>query len=457
MYAYRLRRNFIRNRTKIMASFVLTTGMTYILLFPNINLQFDMTSYTCQSLDLNQFIQMSVNKPGFQNYTEEMANDLEFLPDLKNPCWFEEFDESDLEHSLNTPYQYPYNPTFTGHQFLFLDDIKKIVTIYSDHLRQNKTTRLRCLPYFYIIGQPKCATSDLYYRLNKHPMIKKGLVKESQWWAWTRQGVILDNGTSLPLELSDLADLFSHPAMEIESMIKNQCENKTNDQYNQCNQYILGDGSIYTWDAAFVNVNTGKRRGTKLPTALTTPEYIKWLIPSVKLIVMARHPAERLYSAYKYFNKNKQVSNQLDFHVKVVQLLARFNSCKHQKSALACAYDKDFRTSQDLLISDSLYGLYVKEWLRVIGPENLLIIRTEDYKSHRRETLRETFRFLGLCDLTPQDEDAILNMDEVNKGQVDIGPMLPVTRQILNDFFRPYNEMMVEALNDERFYWDDYD
>lgn len=50
-------------------------------------------------------------------------------------------------------------------------------------------SRFRCLPYFYIIGQPKCGTTDLFDRLRFHPDVRLALLKEPHWWSRKRFGV----------------------------------------------------------------------------------------------------------------------------------------------------------------------------------------------------------------------------------------------------------------------------
>jgi hypothetical protein len=50
---------------------------------------------------------------------------------------------------------------------------------------QNKTNNLLCLPGFYIIGFPKCATTDLWTRLMKHHQLK-GWAKALHWWSRLR-------------------------------------------------------------------------------------------------------------------------------------------------------------------------------------------------------------------------------------------------------------------------------
>ena len=44
---------------------------------------------------------------------------------------------------------------------------------------------LRCLPYFFLIGFPKCATTDLYDRIAKHPHVVRSK-KEIHWFTRLR-------------------------------------------------------------------------------------------------------------------------------------------------------------------------------------------------------------------------------------------------------------------------------
>ncbi|XP_053381985.1 uncharacterized protein LOC123541018 [Mercenaria mercenaria] len=66
-----------------------------------------------------------------------------FHEQYRNPCWFED-EESDTSNGL------------------------------------------KCLPYFYLIGAPKCGTTDLQRRLVQHPDISDRIVKEPQWFSRNR-------------------------------------------------------------------------------------------------------------------------------------------------------------------------------------------------------------------------------------------------------------------------------
>jgi len=54
----------------------------------------------------------------------------------------------------------------------------------------DESKHVECLPYAYILGQPKCGTSNLYEHLKKHPEIIMPRRKEVRWF--TRGEFTLD-------------------------------------------------------------------------------------------------------------------------------------------------------------------------------------------------------------------------------------------------------------------------
>lgn len=106
-----------------------------------------------------------------------------FLPGIKNPCWYEE-----LTGNITTD---PYKTNLYGrYSQRFRTVFQHLRSAFHHHLlrRNRKLYRMRCLPYFYIIGQPKCGTTDLYDRLRLHPDIKFTTFKEPHWWTRKRFG-----------------------------------------------------------------------------------------------------------------------------------------------------------------------------------------------------------------------------------------------------------------------------
>lgn len=106
-----------------------------------------------------------------------------FLPNSKSPCWYEEFTGRNTTDPYVTNSYALYSKRFRA----TFDALRKAFWGHLSHAA-GKHFRLRCLPYFYIIGQPKCGTTDLYDRLRLHPEVKFSAIKEPHWWTRKRFG-----------------------------------------------------------------------------------------------------------------------------------------------------------------------------------------------------------------------------------------------------------------------------
>ena len=49
----------------------------------------------------------------------------------------------------------------------------------------DENNMVRCVPYFFLVGFSKCATSDLYHRITAHPQVVL-TKKETQWFSRKR-------------------------------------------------------------------------------------------------------------------------------------------------------------------------------------------------------------------------------------------------------------------------------
>ena len=66
--------------------------------------------------------------------------------------------------------------------------------------------------------------------------------------------------------------------------------------------------------------------------------------------------------------------------------------------------------------------------------------------------------FVG--NLTKQEIRKIIKQPKANKRKFKdrkVGKMLNETREILNDFYRPFNEEIAQILNDDQFLWGEDD
>lgn len=109
---------------------------------------------------------------------------IKFLPEFKNPCWRENFTTHIYDMYANNgfaKYSHTYEKAFS-----------KFIRRWAKQTPR-RSHRLRCLPYFFLAGQPKCGSTDLYNKIISHPDIVIPPVKESHWWGKNRYGKCWQN------------------------------------------------------------------------------------------------------------------------------------------------------------------------------------------------------------------------------------------------------------------------
>jgi hypothetical protein len=108
------------------------------------------------------------------------------------------------------------------------------------------------------------------------------------------------------------------------------------------------------------------------PFSWVVPERIHALVPEAKLIYIVRDPIDRIISHY-------------------VHQYAVGREHRMLSEALANLEDNPY-------ISRSMYAMQLEPYLETFPQSQLLVIAQEDLCSHRKETLREVFRFLEVDD-----------------------------------------------------------
>uniref|UniRef100_A0A8C6UNS6 Sulfotransferase n=1 Tax=Neogobius melanostomus TaxID=47308 RepID=A0A8C6UNS6_9GOBI len=368
-----------------------------------------------------------------------------FLPGLKNPCWYEEYvGESNAD---------PYQTNFYGrYSRRFRTVFQQLRASFQDHLvrRDGLTFRLRCLPFFYIIGQPKCGTTDLYDRLRLHPEVKFTTFKEPHWWTRKRFGYIrLSERFPDRFPVEDYLDLFDQAAHQIQG-------NTSTDPGRAPSQpnIIIGEASASTmWDNnAWVYFYENSTQGE--PPFLIQ-DFVHALQPDARFIVMLRDPVERLYSDYLYFGISNKSAE--DFHDKVSESLQLFHGCLTESSIHSCVYNITVNQAMPVRLHVGLYSVFLMDWLSVFSQEQVLVLRLEDHASNTKYTMSQVFQFLRLGPLSKQLESEITRNPASNtRRQADknLGPMLPMTKDLLRHFYRPFNQKLAKVLRNDSFLWE---
>ncbi|XP_077437808.1 carbohydrate sulfotransferase 15-like isoform X2 [Vanacampus margaritifer] len=369
-----------------------------------------------------------------------------FLPGVKSPCWYEDFP---MEKSRD-----PYvGNLFAVRSKNFKIICDRLASAFRQRPHQRDDggfSRMRCLPYFYIIGQPKCGTTDLFHRLLLHPDVKFNIMKEPHWWTRKRFGYIrFKDGFQESFPVEDYLDLFDLAAYNIQ---ESSAENSPGDRHH-LTQLITGEASASTmWDNQAWSYLHGDREESEPP--FLAQDFIHKVQPDAKIIIMLRDPAERLYSDYLYFKTANKSAE--DFHQKVVESVQLFQSCLSEKSLRSCVYSTSLSNSMPVRLNLGIYIVFLLDWLTVFHREQILVLRLEDYAANLQGTVEKVFDFLNVGPLSKQAEAALTKRPLSNTRRAadrSLGPMLPSTRNFLWEFHQAFNRKLASVLHNQAFLW----
>ncbi|XP_071531292.1 carbohydrate sulfotransferase 15-like [Panulirus ornatus] len=414
---------------------------------------------------------------------------VEFLPNFKNPCWYE-VTEAHNDLGKNKSFYASLSKSPSLSKYRYKRETKKI---------------LRCLPYFFLTGQPKCATTDIFQRINIHPDVVEPIIKGPHWWTRRRFGPPY---APQPVTLSEYLGVFNA------SRIEEERTDLRDASQGWFHEKITGDGSTSTlWDSSLTmsylhKIMAGsmhkpitkyllsRRHGSnslsntqtyslKIKEAedgvyvndeenlqefkyhqyhnedgivlpFTVADVIHSVLPKSRIIAVIREPLSRLYSSYLFFTKKTSLSPE-DFDENVKTSIQKWKNCIREYSDRTCAYNKTLQNSMGVRLYNGLYSIFIRDWLKVFQRKHVLILRMEDYHQNITETMDTIFSHLDLRKLT-QEEGRKVNMAPVrnkNRKKPEIGKMPESTADILQAFYKPYNRDLANLLQDSRFTWED--
>ncbi|KAG2451726.1 hypothetical protein HYH02_003506 [Chlamydomonas schloesseri] len=296
--------------------------------------------------------------------------------------------------------------------------------------------KLRCAPYFHILGVSKCGTTDLYHRLSQHPQLFESRNKGPHWWdecPHPPKGACTapPNG-----DFDGYVDLFADAAAKIRS--------KDPDG-------ITGEASSNTFTAAAGVYLRGPSWDRN--TTVTMPELMREAAPFLRNIIIFRNPVDRYYSAFYYYRwwvKDQPPPTPADFHKQATEEVATWRTCVEAHGQKHCV--RHYHPQQ---LVKGMYSEFIMDWLNHWPRDQLLFLRNEDYSAATREHMQTVINFLAMRQPSDKDWDVIMAMKTRNKNSDKYKPMLPETRAMLEEFYRPYNERLAHVLNDDRWLWRD--
>ena len=282
---------------------------------------------------------------------------------------------------------------------------------------------LCCLPYAHILGVSKCGTTDLHNRLAAHPHVLPAANKGPHFW-------------DSPHTFEWYVGLYAASARRL-------------DDGRAHPGSVLLDASSNT----LTYTGIGVRDVLHPSPPVTLPHVMRWLQPSVRLLLMLREPAARYYSAYTYYNRRYRVYKRFGrlgaeaFGEMVLSDIGAFSRCRQGATARRCARTIYHEAEQ---LVKGLYALFLEGWLDAFPREQLLVIRLDDYEAALERHLELVMAFLNLPQPPRRTWRRMLDKPRANRQARGV-PMLESTRDVLRVFYAEHNEHLAELMGDPRY------
>lgn len=242
-------------------------------------------------------------------------------------------------------------------------------------------------PDFIIAGASKSGTSSIYHYLSRHPQILLSHKKEIDfYWQHYRRGV----------------------------------------------KWYLAHFPSITDRADFLT-------GEATPNYLRFPQIaqrIKDTFPQTKIILLLRNPVDRAIS-WHYHKLNSGLT-KLDLETAIATEIERLATVTEAEIIKTGYYNPDN-------IISSLYFYKIKAWIEVLGREQFLILKSEDFYLNPQQNMEEVFKFLDVPSY-PLEEYPKVNAGSYESTEIEI-------RNTLAAYFAPHNQRLEDYLG-MKFNWE---
>lgn len=224
-------------------------------------------------------------------------------------------------------------------------------------------------------------------------------------------------------------------------------------------------------------------------------EVVKAVQPDMKVIVMMREPISRMYSAYWYYGclygRTGEPLTAEAFDSIARREVGVVRACLTLGASMRQCARENFSHAQQLV--KGMYAAFAPDWLALYPDEQIMWIRAEDYYQDERHHIEVRpiiatlacaqacsaehlgiavqhvspvlQRILDWIGVSRPDEStwARVMAKQANRGHTassripgctgDRPKMLPETRALLEEFYSPWNEMLVAQLG-QSYSWD---
>ena len=272
-------------------------------------------------------------RESYQRLFEELPSN-GFDSQFKNPCWLVPVKDLDkgggegLDNEKHHHHQHrAISPRAGKPKAGFLGPNRRPqqhgrgLMMARDHdlpSNNNDFSTLACLPYAYVLGMPKCGTSDLFERLARHPQVAAPEKKEIRWFTrgeftWTR----LDREDGEHRGVGDLEERRLGRGSSVYSFT-HAFDGPARVIRERPLDTITIDGGPHTLWWGVQNSN-GHLEEEDVPV----PQILSLMQPNAKFIITIADPVKRLFSDYYFLDDNLKVAAQNQRQKERIDVLTR--------------------------------------------------------------------------------------------------------------------------------------
>lgn len=257
------------------------------------------------------------------------------------------------------------------------------------------TAGLRAFPAFIIIGAQRSGTTSLYSYLVSHPQVVAPLRKEVHYFDLNYRRGLRWYRSFFPLctDLRPKSVASTHLSQ-------------------------TGEASPYYLFHPLVPLRVARD------------------LPSVRLVVILRHPVERAYSHYRH-----EVAQGRERHSFEEAIAAEASRCREDFRLLGLGQDPGVAHRRYSYISRGLYAEQLERWFAHFPREQVLVVSSDDLQGEPLRVYRRTTAFLGLSRQHPPPFRA------QNVGQPAVLPRAAAST--LAEYFADPNQRLFELIGQE--------
>ena len=313
-----------------------------------------------------------------------------------------------------------------------------------------------CLPKVFLLGYPKCGSTFLYCILRQVISASQSsgcsvceARKEPRWW--------ISNHARNQLHLTSSEYMVLYLL-----------------NFDKGAQFVEDSFPAVTIDASPNHMfQTMKYPESSIENYCLLPSLLPVILPDSKYFVVMRNPITMLYSAFWFsctmLHKDLEgVKNRGPdiFHELITTKIAKFNKCKDKGTpvdmcvdqAAQISFSPAFPKCGTTRLEIGFYYFHARKWLSVIPRERILFFTMEELVADNpSKTAKVILDHLGLPPAnTDLPAEFVCNENIQDLIDYKHDPRLKMredTRQILEEFFQPYNQMLADLLGDSKFLW----